>query len=368
MAGDGAPPAVCFFTASSGDWGGASRVLFTCLRRIDRKRMRPLLLLPAHGPIEPELERQDLHYATWGPLTEPGNPLAYARAFVRAWRFFRRERVSLVHVNSSNFWRPAEILAARYLDVPVLAHYHVVNRKPSPAMSWCRAAIAVSRYTAEQSGPPTLEKAVVYNPIDVARFDAGRSLREALGIGTEATIVAFLGQIRDIKGVPDFIAMARAIDDPNARFLIAGECRDPRKFPGSYDESALAAMIGNDSRIRYLGYVHEVENVYQTADIVVVPSRWQEPLGLINLEAGACRKPVVATRVGGIPEVVEEGVNGFLVEPGDVTALAQRVTTLMADPGLRERMGLAGRQRVERYYTGAPVRDFENLILQYARR
>lgn len=127
-------------------------------------------------------------------------------------------------------------------------------------------------------------------------------------------------------------------------------------------------MAGGDTRIRYIGYVKEVENVYHTADIVVVPSRWQEPLGLINLEAGACHKPVVATRAGGIPEVVEDGVNGYLVDPGDVDTLAARVAALIADPSLRARMGDAGRARVEQMFTDRPVREFETLLLSFANR
>jgi glycosyltransferase involved in cell wall biosynthesis len=208
---------------------------------------------------------------------------------------------------------------------------------------------------------------VIYNPINLMRFDAGHNLRSELGLSESDAVVAFLGQIREIKGVADFIAMARKIPDPNARFLIAGECRDPQKFSGSYSPADLLRLAGGDSRIRYIGYRKDVENVYHTADIVVVPSRWQEPLGLINLEAGACRKPVVATKVGGIPEVIEEGVNGYLVEPGDVDALATRVATLIGDPAMRIRMGEAGRAGVERDFTTRPIRELENLLLSYAR-
>jgi glycosyltransferase involved in cell wall biosynthesis len=125
-------------------------------------------------------------------------------------------------------------------------------------------------------------------------------------------------------------------------------------------------MAAGDTRIRYIGYRKDVENVYHTADIVVVPSRWQEPLGLINLEAGACRKPVVATRVGGIPEVIEDGMNGYLVESEDVETLAARVTALIADPALRQKMGEEGRARVEQNFTTHPVREFEKLLLSYA--
>jgi glycosyltransferase involved in cell wall biosynthesis len=124
-------------------------------------------------------------------------------------------------------------------------------------------------------------------------------------------------------------------------------------------------MIGGDQRIRYIDYVTQPENVYQTSDIIVMPSRWQEPLGLINLEAGACRKPVVATRVGGIPEAIDDGVTGYLVDPGDVEGLTRRVRQLMDNPEERIRMGEAGRLRVEREFTTKPVIEFENLLLGY---
>ena len=360
-------PVVCFVTNSAGDWGGASRVLFTNLRLVDRDKLTPLLLLPRSGPIEPDLKQRGIRYLIWGNLVEPGSPVAYLRRFLRAWRMFRREGVAVIHINGSNFWRPAELLAAWGLRIPIVAHYHVINDKPGPFMMLCRAAIAVSRYTAEQSLPPSLPKPVIYNSISLERFDAGHSLRDQFAIGADEVVVAFLGQIREIKGVADFIAMARNVTAPNARFLIAGECRDPKRFPGSYSEEDLKEMAGGDDRIRYIGYVKDVENVYHTADIVVVPSRWQEPLGLINLEASACRKSVVATRVGGIPEVVEDGVNGSLVEPGEVDQLTARVESLIADPDLRLRMGEAGRARVEREFTRKPIREFESLLLSYVR-
>lgn len=360
-------PVICFITGSSGDWGGASRVLYTNLRLLDRSRLEPLLLLPGEGPILPELRRQELRHVIWGPLTEPGNTSAYIRAFLRALRFFRRETVSAIHVNHSNFWRPAELLAAWVLRIPIIAHYHVINDAPGPLMKFCRAAISVSQYTAEMSLPADLEKPVIYNPISLERFDAGRSMRSDLGLTEEDIVVCFLGQIRDIKGVEDFIAMARRIREPRARFLIAGECRNPVKYPGSYSPDDLKRMIGGDTRIRYIGYVKAVEDVYHTADIVVVPSRWEEPLGLINLEASACGKPVIATRVGGIPEVVQDSVNGYLVEKGNVTQLARRVEELIANPDARRRMGEAGRKMVEERFSVSLVREFETVLLGYTK-
>jgi glycosyltransferase involved in cell wall biosynthesis len=359
-------PKVCFFTVSCGDWGGASRVLYTNLWQLDTTKLDPILILPCRGPIEPDLHARGLRYEVWSPFTELGSPVTYLCAFWKAWHFFRRERVDVIHVNGSNFWRPAELLAAKFAGIPILAHYHVINHSPSPAMRWCRAAIAVSHYTAEQSGPPGLSKPVIYNPVNLARFDAGHSLRAELGLIESDVVIVFLGQVREIKGVADFIAMARAINAPHAHFLIAGECRDPQKYPGSYSPADLQRLAEGDTRIRYIGYRKDVENVYHTADIIVVPSRWQEPLGLINLEAGACRKPVIATRVGGIPEIIEDGVNGYLVDAGDVGALVSRVSELIAQPELRACMGEAGRQQVETRFAGVVVREFENLLAVYA--
>jgi glycosyltransferase involved in cell wall biosynthesis len=336
-------PTICFLTGSSADWSGASRVLYTTLLTMDLTRVEPLVLLSGDGSIKTELEARGIRCLVWGPATEPENKVAYVKSLFRTLYLLRRERIAALHINH-RFWRPAEVLAALLLRIPVLVHFHVVNRQEGSFMDHCRAAICVSRYVAAESVPNALRKEVIYNPVHLARFKSGENLRSKCSIPPDAVVIAFVGQIREIKGVQDFIAMARRIPNPDARFLIAGECRDPKKFSGSYSEHDLKQMIGDDARIRYIGYVKEVENVYHSADIIVVPSRWQEPLGLINLEAAACQKPVVATRVGGIPEVVHDGINGYLVEAGDVEALSERVSRLGNDPALRLRLGTAGRR------------------------
>lgn len=227
--------------------------------------------------------------------------------------------------------------------------------------------MVVSEFVRQASRPPELEKIVIYNPVELDRFSSGHSQRADLGIAGDKVVITFLGQIRDIKGVQDFITMARLIEDPNLVFLIAGECRDPKRFPGSYTEADLLGMCGGDARIRYIGYVSGVEDVYQTADIVVVPSRWEEPLGLIAIEAAACGRPVVATRVGGIPEIIDDGRTGYLVAPQDVHALAARVEQLVSDPLLRRRLGETAREHIRENFTTLPVRQFEELLTQLAR-
>ncbi|WP_324544320.1 glycosyltransferase family 4 protein [Thauera sp.] len=361
-----AKPVICFITGSAGDWGGASRVLYTNLRQLDRSRIEPILLLPRDGPIVPELQRLGLRYHIWGSPTEPGNRLAFLRALLRTVLLFRREKVRLVHFNNRP-WRPAEALAARLLGIPILLHFHVVNEAVSPVIRWASGVVVVSEFVAQASLPPELPKHVVHNPVDLHRFDQGRPLREALGIARDKLVVSFVGQIRDIKGVQDFIAMARLIDDPALVFLIAGECRDPRTFAGAYSEDDLSTMIGGDARIRYIGYIDRVEDVYASSDIVVVPSRWQEPLGLIAIEAGACGKPVIATHVGGLPEIIEDGRTGYLVDAQSPATLAERVKFLIANPAQHAQMGAAARERIVRQFAAKPVAAFEEVLVRHAK-
>jgi len=102
-------------------------------------------------------------------------------------------------------------------------------------------------------------------------------------------------------------------------------------------------------------------DVYRSSDLVVMPSRWAEPFGLVLIEAGLAMKPVVATRVGGVPEVVVHRETGLLLPREDVDALASGIGMLVGDRELRQKMGLSARQRVLTEFTTLPVRHLEQL-------
>lgn len=359
------PRKIACFAGTAGNWGGASRVLFTNLRLLDRTRFAPVVLLSGPGPAEALLREMDIPCEVWGPFTEPGRSVGqlirYLRAVQRTYRWLRRNGVELVHLNRANDWRPAEILAMRLARLPVVTHFHTVNLDHAPATRWSSAIAAVSEYVARHADTRGVPATVIHNAVDMARFSGGNDLRSQLGIEADALLVSFIGQIRETKGLPDFVAMARGVTGNHVRFLIAGACRDKRFMPDAYSEEELRELIAPDSRIRYCGYLDRIEDLYLSSDIIVAPSRWQEPFGLVCIEAGAAGKPLVATRVGGIPEIIEDGVNGLLVEPGDVAALTACAQRLVDDAGLRAAMGMAARQRVEREFTGRPVHALEAL-------
>ena len=350
---------ICYLTESAGDWGGASRVLFTTLRLIDRMRFEPLVLLPSKGPVLPLLEQIGVSYVIWGRAHEPGGVARYAMDIAATLRFFRQRHVDVLHINDANYWRPAEVLAAKLLRIPIVTHYHVVVDKPGPFIKYSDLIVAVSAFTAEASQPKSVPKAIVHNSVILARFDQARDIRDELDLSPDDVVVSFVGQIRDIKGIDLFIRLAHAITGPLIKFLIVGECRDPHKFPGSYTEERLRSEMGGDSRIRYVGYRADVENCYRASDVVVMPSRGGEPFGLVTIEAGACHRPVVATRDGGVPEIIQHGENGFLVDRDDLAGLVHHTMLLIGDQELRQRMGQRARQIVEDRFTERPVRDLE---------
>jgi len=350
---------ICYLSASSGDWGGASRVLFTNIRLIDRGRYEPIVLLPSEGPILPLLKQLGVRYTIWGRQHEPNGTIQYIRHIIAAAQFFKRNRVDLLHINHANYWRPAEVIAGKLLGIPIVTHYHVVVGKPGPFVKFSNLIAAVSEYTATQSEPRNVPKVVIHNSVSLERFDEALDVRDELGLTPEDVVVSFIGQIRSIKGIDLFIKMAHGMPGPTVKFLIVGECRDPDKFKGSYTEDRLRAEIGADARIKYVGYRGDVQNIYRSSDIIVMPSRWGEPFGLINIEAGAARKPMVSTRDGGIPEIIHHGENGFLVERDDLAGLIHYTKLLVEDETLRHRMGQKARDIVEAQFTDLPVRKLE---------
>ena len=355
------PLRILYFAGTHGDWGGASRVLFTNLALLDRSRFEPIVALNGPGPAEQILASMRIRCVVWGPVTEPGNPAAYLRAVVRTVRWLRRNRIDIVHHNRANDWRPAEHIAARLLRIPIVTHFHTVNRDRTPATRMSTAIAAVSRYVAEHSDTLGVPVHVIHNAVDIGRFEAGQDIRARLGIPSEAVVVTFAGQIRRIKGVDTFIAAAREVTGGNVLFLIVGACRSGKGIDDAYTEDELRRLIAIDPRIVYAGYREDMPDVYRSSDVVVMPSHWEEPFGLIAIEAGAARKPVIATNVGGIPEVLVDGETGFVVARGDVEALADRIRELIDSPGMRAHMGALAHDRVVAEFTARPVRKLEQL-------
>jgi len=133
---------------------------------------------------------------------------------------------------------------------------------------------------------------------------------------------------------------------PAVQFVVVGGDPTPDgRWLRRWNE--LAAQLALGERLVLTGWRSDIEAITPWFDVAAQASKYWEGWAMSLLEAMACGKPVVATRIGGVPEVVEDGVSGLLVKPGDVEALVQALLRLLRDPSLRQRMGQAGRRRAE---------------------
>lgn len=205
--------------------------------------------------------------------------------------------------------------------------------------AYVAVSAAVEAGLVAQGAPPDRIRTIL-NGVDVeaVRREAEEHANDA---GDAVAQVVCVGRLMPVKGIEYLIRAA--VHVPDARFVIAGE------GPLEPELRQLVDSLGLSERVRFAGYVSSAAAVLAAADVVAMPSL-SEGLPLVAIEAGALGKPVVATRVGGIPEIVEDGVTGLLVPPEDPGALGTAIRRLLEDEGLRLRMGAAAAERVERHF------------------
>jgi glycosyltransferase involved in cell wall biosynthesis len=185
----------------------------------------------------------------------------------------------------------------------------------------------------------------------------GLELRRAFGIPEDAFVVGWIGRMTAIKHLPDvLVAFARLRDRGiDARLCLVGDGPDRE-----YVEE-LAYRLGIARSTLYLGYQREIAPYYTLFDALLLPSG-NEGTPVVAIESLAAGTPVVATRVGGVPDVVSDGVDGLLAEVGDVEGLTAALARLARDPELRKQMGRAGRERtLPRYRVERLVDDVDEL-------
>lgn len=195
---------------------------------------------------------------------------------------------------------------------------------------------------------PNERHALVYNAVDLSRVsnDAQRAsqFRERYGIPQDRVVIVQVSWMIQEKGIPALLEAARILaeQNANAHFVLVGEGAQRAQFMND------AARMGLSKGITWTGLIEDPfgAGVYDVADIICQLSQWEELFGWMIAEGMAYGKPIVATRVGGIPELVNDGVSGFLVERNDTADAAEKLSRLIQEPELRHTMGAAGRKLV----------------------
>ncbi len=376
---------------------GASKSLLLLLRYLPVERLRVSLAaftggalcrhfaasgMPASAIFRPGERRW---YESRGRLAKLTRLTVETRMAVsRITSFLRGCRARVAYVNTVQLGSP--IFGARWAGLPCVVHMrenpmhllgrhlddrlrlHVLRKIP-------RLFICNSRASADVLGGLGIGSeriVVIHNAVDTVRFAPGAvdgaSVRAQLGLPAEARLIVTVTRISPEKGVDDLLDAAACLLPglPDCHLAVVGG-----PLEGSYFTSAIASRLqaaALQGRVHFPGYAEDPRPWLAAADVVVVPSH-MESFGRVNLEAMAMGRPVVATRVGGIPEVVEEGHTGLLVPARDPTALAEAVEALLRDAEQRTRFGEAGRARAVKHFSAETcARAIADVLVDAANR
>lgn len=346
--------------------GGMETWVERFLERMPRDRFRFTALCPFEGPFANRLRALDVEVVVVPmPDDPPWSSIQVALALVNAGG------VDLLHAHLPK----AHLLAglvARLAGLPVVTTVHArqltmldleVHRAVGSHLSVvCRQGY----FHALGLGVNAAHLSCELNGVDTSVFTperaAGPGLRGRLGLDEDVPVLGFVGRLSPEKG-PDVFVRAMGLlqaREPNSHAVVVGE------GPMSAELMALAARLGLQQRLHFVGLMTDMPAVYRALDVVVSSSH-TEAMPLALMEAMASGLAVVATRVGGVPDIVEHEQTGWLVAPGDFNDIAVRCGTLVVDAALRRRMGERGRQRaVEQFDLAESVDRVSRLLTRLA--
>jgi glycosyltransferase involved in cell wall biosynthesis len=326
--------------------GGAEIGLLRLARRLLARGHELTLATPAEGPLD-HAGLPIVRLALGG--LERGAGARAAASFPRIRRLAAGH--DLVYLNGTVSGRLLPALAGRR---SVLHVHDIVDRVPR---FWSLADAVLADSGAVADHLPGLDAHVVYCPVELDVADAPAPWPPDPGHPARP-VIGFVGRIEPRKGPLDLVRAAPRIraGAPGARIVLVGD--DPYDSAPQY-----ARQVRESPDVEHIPWVPDGAAVMRHLDVLVAPSR-QEPFGTVLAEAMAAGTPVVATRVGGLAEVVADGVTGRLVEPGRPDELADAVLEVLA---ARERMGAAARERAQRFGADAYADRVEPILHDAAR-
>ncbi len=293
------------------------------------------------------------------------------RAVMRILDIIRKERIHLIIANSGREYWPA-VIAAKIAGAKVIFIRHQVDRIRKTTrwliVHYVERVVAVSKAVRSallESRIPPHKIEVIPNSISLKQFNPvgvdRESVRKELGIDDTDIVVGLVGKLDRGKGVYDALAAIDIVikEYPSVKLLFVGDGPERQSLEA---ESKRRSLSGH---VIFAGVRRDVKRIYSAMDIFTLPSTCEEAFGMVLIEAMAMAKPVIATRVGGIPEILEHDVNGILVPPHDAGALAGAIRRCLSDRQFSERIAAAGRMSAEGRYSDEVMADhFEKVLTQ----
>ncbi len=345
--------------------GGAQENTFHSVRLANRERYEADLIsgptFGDEGSIEDAVRAAGIDIVRAPHLVRPIAPIADVQALLDLTRLFRARQYDIVHTHTSKAGFVGR-LAARRAGISIIVHTPHGNIFEGYFNRWTtRLFAAMERYAAQRTDrlieltPGGVDAhlalhigcreqfEIIFSGIDLDPFDAALARREetrrALGCSEDTFLVGAVGRLEPIKGFAYFVKAAHIVAEraPDVRFVLAGQ--------GALETDLREQAASLGDRFRLLGMRNDVPDLMAALDVFVLTSL-NEGMGRVLLEAGAACVASVATRVGGVPDVVEDGHTGLLVPPRDANAGAEAICALERDGARRRAMGQAAHARI----------------------
>lgn len=366
---DPKPPYPVLFTHFGVQWlRGSELVLLDLLTKLNRDNFRAIIwtnVLPlAEKTTALGLPTHVSNFETyfdWG--SNSFSPRPYIKSVQEAVRLIRDYGIAVLHANSA---APTQWLApaAWYTQCPLVVHLHAPYLARNRFVFGLHQAdhlVGVSDYVLGElrtDGVAESRLSVIYNGIDETRFALKKNgdFRKFADVPEHVILIGAVGSLIHRKGF-DLLIQALALLSSNYYLCLIGDGEDAERL------QKLTCDLGVTDRVRFLGHFPDPSPLFHAADMLVMPSR-QEAFGLVLLEAGICGLPAIASRVGGVPEVIIDQDTGLLVPPEDVNALADAITLLGSNRSLRHRLGENARARIHSQFSLVQMAaQFEKLYL-----
>jgi len=325
-----------------------------------------------------EAEKRGIRVAVQPGLIRAIAPLQDLRAAAALWRLFKKEKPDIVHTHTSK----AGLLgrwAARLARVPLIVHtphghvfyghfgpfasriFHFLEKMTSGITDRLIPLTQAERADYLRFSIARAEKMVtIHSGVEISRYAVpaveARAKKEALGLPPDRPIIGTVGWLLRVKGSQHLFQAMTVVwkKHPAAVLVYAGKGDLEGVLRGE------ACRLGVSDRVVFLGWRDDIPDLMHLLDIFVLPSL-NEGMGRVLVEAMAAGKPIVASRVGGIIDLVKDGCNGILSEPGDVEGLSRALMTLLNDPGLGAVMGACGKAMAEAFGVAAMVEKIDAL-------
>ena len=357
---------------------GSGMHAFLIMTKINRNRFEPEFACASGGELLRLVRGSGIEVREIRHFVRPISFFHDIMAVFELVHLIKKEGYAIVHTHNSKAGFIGR-LAAKIAGVPVIIHtvhgfsFHPYERfwrrklfifLERLAAQCCNRMIAVSPFLIDwalkEKIAPRHKLIDIRGGIELEKFFASVNIAEKkkqLGITEDELVVAEVAKLWKGKGQEILLEAVPNVlrEIPKLKVLLVGEGSQEQRL------KSLARRLGIEDKIIFTGFRWDIPELTAVADIACLPSFW-EGMGRSVLEAMVCAKPVVASRVGGIVDLVEDSVTGFLVSPGDTQALAQAIIRLLKDKELRVRMGEAGKRKIDDSFSAQKmVKEITNL-------